>query len=137
MVELEIAIYSKLAADATLTGLLGGTAIYNGTAPQGAVYPYVTFSNVSEVDNYTLSAQATFDFLYEVKAVTKSPGGSPSRKAAGEIEARAKAVLNDTTLTVSGRTLLSIRKQSGFTFDEIDSGVIYSHAGGNYRIWLA
>ena len=134
---LEAAIFTKLAADSTLTGYLGGTAIYNGIAPQGASYPYVIFSATSEIDNYTLAAEASQEFLYTVKAVTKSPGGSPSRKSASQIDERCKAVLNNTTLTISGKTLLSIRRATGFKYDESADGVLYHHVGADYRIWTA
>ena len=134
---IEAGIYAKLAADSTLIGYLGGTAIYNGMAPQSAAAPYVIFSATSEVDNYTLAASATQDFLYTVKAVTKSPGGSPSRKLASQIDERVKATLNDASLTVSGKTLLSIRRATGFKYDEAVDGVIYHHVGADYRIWTA
>lgn len=139
MNELETAIYSRLAGGTALTTSLGGTAIYNTTAPQGAAYPLVLFSLISEVDQYALSAQTATDFIYQVKAITRSPGGSPSRKKAGEIDALVKARLNDAALSVTGHSTLSIRRQTGFAFDEVDAatGNIYSHAGGNYRVWIA
>lgn len=135
MNELETALYAKLAADSTLTGLLGGTAIYNSLAPQDTDYPIVTFGKVSEIDSYALAGQTVASFVYQVKAITQSPGGSPTRKAAGAIDAQIKATLNDATLTVTGKTCLSIRRESGFAYDETQAGQIFSHVGGNYRIW--
>ncbi len=43
---LDVAIYSHLAADPALSALVG-QRIYPGSAPQGAVRPYVTFFSVS------------------------------------------------------------------------------------------
>lgn len=137
MNELDAAIYSKLASATALTALLAGTAsVYNGMAPQGAATPYVIFSAASDRDGYTLSAEATVDFIYTVKAVTVSPAGSPSKKAAGAIAAQIKTALNDQPLTIAGRTWLSTRRESSIDYAEPDSSNIYFHVGGNYRIWI-
>lgn len=133
MNELAAGIYTTLAGNAGVTTAVGGTAIHHGTAPQGASYPYIVFSLPSEVDNYALAQQVSADFLVTVKAVTKSPAVSPSRKKAGEIDAAVKTALNDASIALTGKTLLSIRRQSGFAYDEQADGVIYTHIGGDYR----
>ena len=144
MNELETAIYTKLAATSALTTLLSsGTAIYNGKVPQrkgtdGADWPYpcVVFSQASEIDNYALSAATYIDFIYTIKAVTKNPGAAISRSTAGSIDAAIKAALNNASLSISGHSLLSIRRVSGVPpYEEVESGVIYTHKGGQYRIF--
>lgn len=139
MNELDASIYNKLTGDATLTGLLaaGTASVFNGMAPQGAAMPYVVFSAASDRDGYTLDAEATVDFIYGVKAVTSSPAGSPTKKAAGTIAARIKTVLNDAPLTITGRTWLSTRRESSIDYSEPANSNVYFHVGGNYRIWIA
>ena|GEM_PF-3504161 len=139
MNEVDAAIYTKLKSDATLTGLLaaGTASVYNGMAPQGAEFPYVVFSRASDRDGYTLSSEAHIDLIYTVKAVTKTPAGSPTKAAAGTIAARIKTVLNDSALTISGRIWLSTRRESAIDYTEPANSHIYVHHGGNYRIWIA
>jgi hypothetical protein len=137
--EISAAIYNKLKADSTLTGYLaaGTASIYEDMAPQKANRPYVIFSKASDRDGYTLSTEATIDFIYTVKAVTDTPAGSPSKKTAGTIAARIKTVLNDAPLTITGRTWLSTRRESAVEYPEQANSRIYWHVGGLYRIWIA
>jgi hypothetical protein len=128
----EAGLYTKLTGDATLTALLsGGTAsVFYGVAPDGADPPYLVFNEQTDTPDYTFTQKARDNLLYQVKGITSGP----SAKTAGSIAERIESVLTDTALTVSGKTLLYLRKESGVHYPEVDQGRVFHHRGGLYRI---
>jgi len=133
MNSVEAALYSKLTGDAALTALLGGGAnsVFGYLGPENATMPFVVFAEQTDVPAYTLKAKAYEQLLYLVKGVTKEG----SMKVAGQIAERIEALLFDTTLTISGGTLMYCRKESGVRYVETDNGVRFNHAGGLYRLF--
>jgi len=129
--EVEVGLYGKLAAGTALTALLGGTLIYNGLAPQGRSLPYVLFSQQSGVSDNATPTRSE-DFLYQVKGLSAS-----GMAAAGSIASAIDTLLHNTTLTVSGWTNYSIRRERHVRYEETESGERVSHAGAVYRIRIS
>jgi hypothetical protein len=133
-------IYGKLAGDTTLNNLLGtpgagySKAIYHGQAPDDAAYPFVVFTKQSGVPTEAFTAPSVMENdIWLVKAVDRSR----SADVAESVQARLAVLLNDASLSISGGTLLFLRRQSDVEYPEVTEGVQYHHAGSLYRLVYA
>jgi hypothetical protein len=138
-------LYGKLSGDTTLNNLLGAPpagyskSIYDGVAPKDAAFPYVIFNLQSDVDEEAMADPAAYtDHIWMIKGVD-GPGEppkstAPSGDAADAIADRIRVLLNDTTLSISGASLMYLRRQSGVRYPEVTEGVTYRHSGGLYRL---
>lgn len=132
------AVYGKLAGDSTLTALLGAPAsgyskaIYHNQAPAGAAYPYVVFQKQSGVPTEAFGDPSALETdVWMVKAVDRST----SADIAEAIRERLKTLLNDATLSISGATLLYLRRQNDSPeYTELTDGVIFQHVGSLFRL---
>jgi hypothetical protein len=131
------ALYGRLAGDTTLNNLLGtpasgySKAIYHNTAPAGANFPYLVFNKQSGVPTEAFTDPSALDTdIWQVKAVDKDTSATDA-EAANE---RIQTLLNDATLSISGGTLLYLRRQSDVEFEELTDGVRYQHVGSLYRL---
>jgi hypothetical protein len=131
------ALYGKLAGDTTLNNLLGtpatgySKAIYHDQAPDGADHPLVVFAKQSGVPTEALGDPSTFESdVWLVKAVDQNR----SADTAEAVAARLNVLLNDAALSISGGTLLYLRRQSDVEYPEITDGVSYKHCGALYRL---
>lgn len=96
------AIYDALAADPTLTTLLGGSRIYD-RVPDGATPPYVVFGAHS-------LREAGDDAPAQEQLLTLTVWtGDDARKPGFEIATRIEALLHDAALPLSGHTLANLR----------------------------
>lgn len=126
------AIRDYLAADATLTALLtdGATGVHYQRAPKDAGAPFVVFSeSVQGSPTWTFGGLAFDTDVWLVKAVA-----ADNVSAAEAIAARVDALVNDAPLTISGQTLLYLRRQSGVVYPEQDGAVTWQHRGALYRL---
>ncbi len=138
MKDLAPALYTKLTGSATLTGkLASNTSVYHQTIPQGASLPCVVFNLQAGTDNYTLKARSWRDRLVQVKGIAASPGDAPDTTAADDIAAAIDSLLTDGTLTITGATLLVMRRVSDVSYMEKTDAGLVAHAGGLYRIGTA
>lgn len=131
------AVYGKLAGDTTLNALLGSPAsgyaksIYHNQAPAGAAYPYVVFFKQAGNPTEAFGDPSALETdVWEIKAVDRST----SADVAEAIDERITILLNDATLSISGATLLYLRRQSDVQFPELQDGVTYVHVGASYRL---
>jgi hypothetical protein len=131
------AIYGKLAGDTTLNALLGTPAtgyskgIYHQEAPDGATYPFIVFQKQSGTPTEAMGTPSALENdIWLVKCIDR---GS-SADVAESVQARIQVLLNDASLSISGSTLLYLRRQSDVEYPEVDNGVRYSHAGALYRL---
>ncbi len=132
------AIYGKLAGDTTLTAMLAtppsgySQSIFHQVAPKGAGHPYVIFQQQSETPVHAMKGGASVfsSELWLLKAVDHSG----SSDAADEIDGRIKALLNDGALSISGASLMYLRRESGVEYPEVIDGEIYRHRGALYRV---
>lgn len=127
---LDAALVTRLRSQSGLTSLLSGTtAIYNRTAPQGAVLPYVVFRPQADATE-TVDPHRREDVIYSVRAV------AADQSAANLISAQVDLALDNQPLTVSGATNFWLRRSGGTAYEEVGpTGYIY-HDGGLYHIRL-
>lgn len=131
------ALYGKLAADTTLNGLLAAPAqgysksIYFQQAPANATFPLVIFQKTAGVptDTFTRPGFMNGD-TWLVKGVDRSSTADTVEAVAD----RLNTLLNDATLSISGLSLLYLRRQSDVEYPEIDEGVMYRHCGALFRL---
>lgn len=131
------ALYGAMSGDGTLNGMLGTAApgytraIYHDQAPEGAPYPFVVFSKSSGVPTEAFHDPSAFENdVWLIKAVDQST----SADQAESIADRLKTLLSDQTLTISGATLLYLRRQSDVEYPETVEGVLYRHCGALWRL---
>lgn len=135
------ALYGKMAADVTLTGMLGpapsgfAKSIYYQAAPDGAEFPYIIFNKQSGTPRYAIGERAYDDDVWLIKGVIRSSGpGGDSPDVADNIASRLDALLTDGTISISARTQLYLRRVSDVDFSEVSDGTLYRHAGSNFRL---
>jgi hypothetical protein len=131
------ALYGKLAGDTTLNNLLASPptgyskSIYHDEAPAGASHPFVIFFKQAGTPTEAFGDPDAFDTdVWLVKGVDKAA----SADTVEAIQARVQALLNDTTLSISGAELEYLRRESDVQFSEVRDGVTYRHAGAQYRL---
>lgn len=131
------AIYGKLAGDGTLNALLGTPApgyaknIYHATAPSAAPPPYVIISKQAGTPTEAFGDPSAVDTdIWLVKGVDRNS----TADAAEDIAARCVTLLNDAALSVSGLSLLYLRRQSDVEYSETIDGELYRHVGSLYRL---
>lgn len=125
---LETAIYSALSGDSSLTTKLGGSYIYNQVAPQGQDPPYVIFAKAGGGDE-NITPHRMRNYAYLVKGV------SAGKKEAGEVDDLCDAVLEGTTLTVTGWTNFYCYREDDVSYTEVmRDGTVRYHSGAYYRI---
>lgn len=131
------ALYGRLAGDTTLNNALAtpptgyAKSIFYQQAPANAAYPFVVFTKQSGVPSEAFADPSALETdVWLVKAVDQGT----SADDAETIQARVTALLNDSTLSISGATLLYLRRQSDVEYSEISDGVAYMHAGSLFRV---
>jgi hypothetical protein len=133
------AIYGNLAGDSTLNNLLGTPApgraksIYYQQALQGAHFPFVIMSKQSGFPTEAFGDPSAMENdVWLVKGIGRdSDDGIDTVES---IAARIIALLNDTALSISGATLLYLRRESDVEYPEVEEGVLYRHAGSLFRL---
>lgn len=131
------ALYGRLAGDTTLNALLAtppsgwSKSIYYQQAPANAQFPYVVFNKQSGVPTEAFGAPSALENdVWLVKGIDQSA----SADTAESIQARIKTLLNDASLSISGATLLYLRRQSDVDYPEVSDGETYVHSGSLYRL---
>lgn len=131
------ALYGGMSGDTTLTNLLGVAAagytraIYQDPAPQDAHFPLVLFSKSSGVPTETFGDPTAFENdVWLVKAVDRNT----TADTAEAIAYRIRTLLNDAALSISGGTLLYLRRESDVDYAELASGDVYRHCGSLFRL---
>lgn len=103
--ELQKAVHAALSSDPTLTGLLGGTQVYDDV-PRGAAFPYVTFGQTTERDWSTGSDEGS-EHLVTLHVWSRAHG----RKETDLIAGAMKNVLHGAALTLAGFRLVNLRHE--------------------------
>jgi|TARA_R110002020_G_scaffold47166_6_gene134353 hypothetical protein len=128
-VNLDTAVYSVLNVAAVTNEATGG--VFNGIAPHSTTPPFVVFQAMSKLDEYwSFAGGRGGSAVYMVKAIDRSPWP----KSAGDIDTQIDSVMQDASLSVTGHSLLSCRREEDVYLVEDQEGVIYQHVGGLYRI---
>lgn len=105
--ELQKALFALLAADATLTALLGGPAKIFDHVPAPAAFPYVTFGRTSLFD-WSTATERGAEHLLTLHVWSTGRG----RSEALAILERLAALLDDAALTLAGHRLVALRLES-------------------------
>lgn len=134
------ALYGKMAGDTTLNNLLAtppagySKSIFYALAPAGAAFPYVIFHKQAGTPRNVLAngGPGYQEDVWLIKGVDH-PDGTDS-DVAESIQTRLDALLTDATLSISGETLLALRRESDQGFAEVQNGETYQHAGALFRL---
>ena len=127
-----IALYGRLAGDATLTALLATTtSIYSGRATQGSSYPYIVFGRASQVRvARSFGTPGVDNDIWRVSAFVAGSDAQPAEN----IDSRVAELLDDYELTVTGHHNLWLARESGFRLvEDTDTGTVWQ-VGGEYRL---
>lgn len=131
---IEAGLYARLTADGPLQALgTGGVVkVFERLAPSAQANPYVVFQAMTPgTDTYVLSRRAYIDAVYRVVAF----GSGPSKKPAQQLADAIDTSLTDGTLSLTGWTLMYMRREQIVEppSEEL-GGVIWHQVGGLYRI---
>lgn len=103
--ELQKGIYQALAGDTSITGLLGGTNIYDD-APQNADYPYLTFGQ-SIARDWSTGSEDGLEHILTLHVWSRAGG----KKETYEIIEAIRQVLHDALVTVTDHHLVNLRHE--------------------------
>jgi len=127
-------------ADSTKTGpaiytwinnVTDATAVYEGIAPQGTEFPYITYDAVSPAE-LNLTKHRMLDELWQIKAI------SDVRADAALIAHQVEVRMIQSEMAVEGWEQYWISRETGISYPEVDDdGQVIYHVGATYRIRLA
>jgi hypothetical protein len=100
---LQKGIYQKLAADTTLTELMGGVHIYDDV-PQGTAYPYLTLGQ-SVVRDWSTATEKGQEHVLTLHVWSSAAG----RKQAKQIIQAIDEALHDVDLVLEDHSLVNLR----------------------------
>ena len=133
MNEVDAAIYSTLANDATLTAAATG-GVWRMVAPENTVGVYVVFQLIgAQKDLHTLKTDRRVESLrYQIKAIERGYSASNARTAMKRVD----TLLNDANLTVTPYSLLQCRREAAIPdmLERLDNEEVYQHVGATYII---
>lgn len=136
------AIYGKLSGDTTLSNMLGPAApgytkgIYTDVAPPGSGFPFVVFFKQSGTPTYTMAGSAgKFESdIWTIKGVATNSTSLSGADAAEAIQARIDTLLTDQTLTISGSSLMLLKRISDVEYSETPEDITFYHRGSLFRL---
>lgn len=132
MIAFDQAIYTALVSNAPLGALLSsGTAVYLHLAPDSATPPFVVFGKQANTPAHDFAGVAYENALYRVVGVT-GPNHSPAY--AGSVASAIDSALVDRSLSMSGYTLMYLRRDSDVDYAEVTEGKRWHHRGALYRL---
>lgn len=132
--DVDAALVSLLAADATLTGYMPD-GVFVDIAPNSKT-KFVIVSLVAHNDNYMFGGEAYEQSVYLVKAVDNATSGVTVKSAA----ARIQALLQDAILSVTGYAASPISRDERIRYTEVDDinqDIRWQHRGGHYSVLMS
>jgi hypothetical protein len=131
------ALYGRMAGDTTLDGMLAPPpegwrhSIYHNQAPQTAKFPLVVFSKSSGNPTETFGEPSAYETdVWLIKAVDEAESGDVAEAVAERI----KNLLNDAPLSISGASLMYLRRETDVEYVELVESQQYFHVGAQYRL---
>jgi hypothetical protein len=123
------ALYDKLSGGTALTSMLGGTAIFQGQAPETQAYPYVVYSwQGGGQTNLVPDLQDRLEFV-------RAYGTSGLQ--AGSADALINTLLHGSTLSLTGWSTVTVMREDDYeTVETPATGVPVYVFGGLYRIMM-
>lgn len=104
---LQKAIHQTLAADAGLTGLIGGPRVFDD-APRDAAFPYVTFGQ-STLQDFSTGTEESDEHLVTLHVWSRMAG----RKQTHEIMGALRSALGSASLALEGHRVVNLRYEFG------------------------
>lgn len=128
--DVDAALSQRLVGDATLSALMPD-GVYFDVGAHGRTR-FVVLSLIDEADTGMFGGRAFEVGLYLVKAVALSTTGADVKAAAARID----ALLEQSTLTVTGYGQITIRREARVRYTEPDEerDARWQHRGGHYRV---
>ena len=129
--DVDNALIALLGADATLLALCPNGVYYDEAPPNSTRFVIVSLAD--QHDEPMFRARAFEDGLYLVKAVMLSTSGGDIKSAAARID----ALLDQQTMTVSGYSVTTMRRDSRVRITEVDDedkSIRWFHRGGRYQV---
>jgi hypothetical protein len=125
------AFYSRLTGGTALIAALGGTAIYQDQAPDGASPPYVVYSHQAGAADNRQGGDERED-LWFVRAY------AATRPAANVLDGHISGLLHRNNLSVSGWTdIWCVREEQFALTENLPNGERRYAAGAFYRVRLS
>jgi hypothetical protein len=103
--DLQKAVYAALAADATLTTLLGGAAIHDAV-PQNATFPYVVIDQ-TQIRDWSTGTEPGAEHMLMLHVWSRHAG----KREAHEIADAIRAALGGAMLSLEEHRLVNLRHQ--------------------------
>lgn len=122
-------LYRTLSQSTAVTTALGGTAIYETLAPQGAAMPYIVYQVQGNATEFNAAGDSISGIpLFGVKVVSEGQTFQP----ADDIMKVVLPLLEGASGTVTGFKMSCFRV-AGIDYPEITRGKRYNHLGAVYR----
>jgi Protein of unknown function (DUF3168) len=102
--ELQKAVHAALSANPALTGLLGGSRVYDDV-PRGVEFPYVTLGE-STVRDWSTGSEDGQEHVLSITVWSRATG----EREVNQIMAVIRDALHDVALTVAGHRLINLRQ---------------------------
>lgn len=132
--DIDSALVAKLGSDVALLAVMTN-GVYVDEAPQGFT-KFVIVSLIAETDEQALGGRSYEDALYLVKAVALGAAGADVKTAAARID----ALLEGSTLTVTGYKTMVVQRETRVRYTEVDDAdpsIRWQHRGGRYRVQMS
>lgn len=123
--ELQAAVFAALSADLLLTGLLGGTKVFDHT-PANTAFPYITFGRTSIYD-WSTGTEDGAEQLFTLHVWSKARGKSEALA----IMERARVILHDVPLELAEHHLVNLRLE--FSDVRLDEDIDVYHGLLRFR----
>jgi hypothetical protein len=131
--EVDDALVTLLAGDATLTTLLGGAAVYFGAAPE-QLERFVLVTQQAHLDEPMFGATAYEVITYLVKAVIQAAEPADAEAAAARID----VLLAGQDLALSSYSLMVLKRLQRVRYVDPDEfNRPWQHQGGEYEVWVS
>jgi hypothetical protein len=133
--DVDTALIAKLSGDATLAGLMPDGVYFDQAAPSKTRFVIVSLLDSSDEPMFD-SRRAFEEALYLVKAVEQGSSATNTKAAAARID----ALLDGQPLTVSGYTLMTMRRETRIRAVEVDPAdetIRWQHRGGHYQVMVS
>jgi hypothetical protein len=127
-------LYSKLAADAMISSIVG-TRIYARKAPPNAAYPFIVFNYQAGTDSQGMgTARVLTRSLYQVKVICKNSPDENVYTVADRID----ELIGQGVHELQGDMRISSRREEPLELleDTPNSAQFYYHLGGLYRLHI-
>lgn len=133
--ELDAALLTRLAGDATLAALMQpGAFVFFSQAPPGSTR-FVILDRTQSFDVPVFSGRSHEDALYQIDARMLSTAGSEGDMDAAAL--RIDQLLDGQPLSIVGYTLMTLQREEPIRMtepDDLNPAILYRRRGGYYRL---